>query len=134
MQQFLLTVAVALVVGFAADWVRIRLTRTRPEGAIRHTGHKWQHGRFEVTPGIITFEPYRWHVRLRSGNKRNILVIKVDDWSGQAPSRREWWSINNSVQIIELTTPDGVVQFAALPNMLKTVRSDLQVNARPLPL
>ena len=104
------------------------MRRHGPEGAIRQPGHRWQHGRLTVTPGVIGFEFYRWQVRLRSGEHRSIRVTGVDDWSGRQPSWREWWSINRNVRIVELSTTDGVVEFAALPHRLAVVRTELRID------
>ena len=128
MLRFLTVVVIALVGGVAANWVRQRISRHRPEGAIRLPGRRWQHGRLMVTPGVIGFESYRWQVRLQSGENRSIRVTGVDDWSGRPPSRREWWSINPDVRIIQLSTTDGVVEFAALPHRLAIVRTELHID------
>lgn len=81
-----------------------------------------------MTPSVIGFECYRWQVRLRSGENRSMRVTGVDDWSGRRPSRREWWSINPKVRIVELSTTDGVVEFAALPYRLAIVRTELHID------
>jgi len=128
-EQFVFLVAGALIVGLAAHWIRTRATpANRLEGAIRRPGHRWQHGRLTVTPGVIAFESYRWQVRLRSGERRNLHVVRVDDWSGRRPSPHQFWSLNPSASIIELTTIDGAVAFAALPCRLRLVRTKLQVD------
>ena len=126
---------VAIVIGFALV-VAIgglalglalgrRIVGERIEAAMREPGGPWQHGSFTVTPGHLSFQRYRWQVRIPRGAPVEFDVDDLGDDTGVRPSWKQVLTINPQLHIVTVTSPQGDRELAALPTHLEELRERL---------
>lgn len=114
--------AAALALGL---FIGKRLVGDRIELAFRAPGGKWRHGRVDISPGILTLQPYWWQLRFRSGDPITLHVNGLGDDTGRRPKPRQWWSLNPQLSIVRLDTDEGEYEVAALPSHLAELRERL---------
>jgi hypothetical protein len=114
---------VGLLIGRRAFGQRLELA-LRPAGETR-----WQHGRVEATPGRLEFTPYRWQVRFISGSPTQYEVVAVGDDTGRRPSKKQLWSVNPALHVIEVETDRGTLQLGLQGHQVDDVRHRLQPEA-----
>jgi len=122
---------VGLVIAVAAILVGLLLGRKifgkRLEIALRPAGEtKWQHGRVEASPGQMHFRRYKWQLRFVSGDPVDFVVDEVGADSGARPSKKQMWSVNPSLHVIEVKTDRGTVQLGVQTHQVDDLRSQLQ--------
>lgn len=123
--------AVGLVIAVAAVVVGLLLGRTifgkRLEIALRPTGAtKWQHGHVEASPGHMRFRRYTWQLRFVSGDPVDFVVDEVGADSGARPSKKQMWSVNPTLHVIEVKTDQGTLQLGVQAHQVDDLRSQLQ--------
>lgn len=132
MSGFLLSgAAVGLVIAVAAVVVGLLLGHTifgkRLEIALRPTGAtKWQHGHVEASPGHMRFRRYKWQLRFVSGDPVDFVVDEVGADSGTRPSKKQMWSVNPTLHVIEVKTDQGTLQLGVQAHQVDDLRSQLQ--------
>ena len=122
---------VGLVIAVAAILVGLLLGRKifgkRLEIALRPAGEtKWQHGRVEASLGQMHFRRYKWQLRFVSGDPVDFVVDEVGADSGARPSKKQMWSVNPSLHVIEVKTDRGTVQLGVQAHQVDDLRSQLQ--------
>ena len=122
---------VGLVIAVAAILVGLLLGRKifgkRLEIALRPAGEtKWQHGRVEASPGQMHFRRYKWQLRFVSGDPVDFVVDEVGADSGARPSKKQMWSVNPSLHVIEVKTDRGTFQLGIQSHQVDDLRSQLQ--------
>jgi len=104
-----------------------RVFGQRLEVALRPAGaSKWQHGRLEVTPGYFEFTPYKWQVRFLSGPATQYQVRAVGEDTGQRPSKKQLWSVNPALHVIDVETERGALQLGLQGHQVEEVRQRMQ--------
>lgn len=133
MSGFLLSgAAVGLVIAVAVVVVvGLLLGRTifgkRLEIALRPTGAtKWQHGHVEASPGHMRFRRYKWQLRFVSGDPVDFVVDEVGADSGARPSKKQMWSVNPTLHVIEVKTDQGTLELGVQAHQVDDLRSQLQ--------
>ncbi|MFJ3385158.1 MULTISPECIES: hypothetical protein [unclassified Curtobacterium] len=106
----------ALVLGLA---IGQRIVGDRIEAAVREPGAKWRHGRFTFVPGGVTFERYRWQLRIPSGKKTTFTGVRLGEDTGRRPPWRHLWTINPQLHIVTLDSEQGRYEVAAMPSRLR---------------
>jgi hypothetical protein len=120
----LIIAVVAVVVGLLLGR---RIFGQRLEIALRTAGEKkWQHGRVEASPGRLRFRRYKWQLRFISGEPVDFLVDEVGADSGARPSKKQMWSVNPSLHVIEVKTDRGTLQLGVQSHQVNDVLSQLQ--------
>lgn len=122
---------VGLVIAVAAILVGLLLGRKifgkRLEIALRPAGEtKWQHGRVEASAGQMRFRRYKWQLRFVSGDPVDFVVDEVGADSGARPSKKQMWSVNPSLHVIEVKTDRGTFQLGIQSHQVDDLRSQLQ--------
>ena len=114
-------VVVLIAVGGGLLGLRLgdRLVGDRIEGALREPGGRWRHGRVTIDGDTVTFERYRFQMRIPSGKKQRFDNVRLGADSGQRPPLRTMWSINPQVHIVSLDADQGHFEFAALPSRIE---------------
>lgn len=123
--------AVGLVIALAAVVVGLLLGRKifgkRLEIALRPTGEtKWQHGQVEASPGDMLFRRHKWQLRFVSGDPVDFVVAEVGADSGARPSKKQMWSVNPTLHVIEVKTDQGTLQLGVQAHQVDDLRSQLQ--------
>lgn len=118
----LLIVAAGLALGLALGR---RIVGDRIEVAMREPGDRWRHGRLTVAPGHLVFQPYRWQMRIPKGSPVEIDVDELGDDTGRRPSWKQFLSINPQLHIVDVASPQGDRELAALPSHLEELRERL---------
>ena len=131
-----IVIGIALVVAIGGMALGLavggRIVGDRIEGAMREPGGRWQHGRLTVTPGHLSFQRYRWQVRIPRGAPVEIDVDELGDDTGVRPSWKQIMSINPQLHIVTVSSPQGARELAALPSHLKELRERISgVPAQP---
>jgi|GEM_PF-2660783 len=120
---YALGLAIVVLVGGAALLLGLALGRRivgdRIEAAIREPGERWRHGRFTVSPTGVTFERYRWQMRIPSGKKTEFTEVRLGPDSGRRPPFRHLWTINPQLHIVTLDSEQGQYELAAMPSRLQ---------------
>jgi hypothetical protein len=120
---FALVVAIGgMAIGLA---VGRRIVGERIEAALREPGGRWQHGSITVTPGHLSFQRYRWQMRIPRGAPVEIDVDDLGDDTGVRPSWKQVLTINPQLHIVTVTSPQGDRELAALPTHLEELRERL---------
>ena len=101
----------------------------RFEVAIRTPGEKWRHGRLTVSPGHLSFQQYRWQLRIPRGAPLEWDIVSLGEDTGRRPSLKQVFSINPQLRIVDLVTQHGTEELAILPAQLDELRERL--NAEP---
>jgi hypothetical protein len=102
-----------------------RIVGERIEVAMREPGGRWRHGRLTVAPGHLVFQPYLFQVRIPRGAPVEIDVERLGDDTGDRPSWKQILSLNPQVHIVDVASPQGDRQIAALPSHLEELRERL---------
>ncbi|MCZ2404812.1 hypothetical protein IV498_16930 [Paenarthrobacter sp. Z7-10] len=132
-------VLVVIVLVFAVPAVLIgqrmgnRLTGDRVEVALRRPNGGWQHGRVTVSRAHLSFQPYRWQIRIPHGRPIELQVSELGEDTGRRPPLRQIWSINPQLRIIDVATDQGPKELAALPSQIKELRDRLTDSRTPEP-
>lgn len=104
-----------------------RVFGQRLEIALRTAGQtKWQHGRVEASPGHLRFRRYKWQLRFASGDPVDYSVRGVGHDTGQRPSKKQIWSVNPSLHVIEVETDRGTLQLGVQAHQVDNLRGQLQ--------
>lgn len=119
-----LVVGLAVAAGLLSLGIAIGrcLVGDRIEVALRQPGEKWRHGRLTVSPGTMTFERYRWQMRIPSGEKTPLTNVTLGPDTGQRPPLRHLWSINPQLHIVSLGSDQGQFEVGALPSRIDRLR------------
>jgi hypothetical protein len=124
-----IVVVIALIIGIASvalgSVVGRRLVGDRIEVAMREPGGKWRHGRLTVSPGHVSFQPYRWQMRIPHGRPVEMDVKSLGDDTGRRPSWKQIMSVNPQLHIVEVASLQGDREVAALPSHLEELRERL---------
>jgi len=126
-------IAIAWVVGvvLAAGGMLIGLliarwlVGDRIEVALRERDGGWRHGRLDVTPGHLSFQPYLWQVRIPRGKPIEFEVHHVGADTGRRPPAREMWSVNPLVRILDLETDKGDREVGVPKHQVEELRKRL---------
>ena len=123
--------AVGLVIAVAAVVVGLLLGRKifgkRLEIALRPMGEtKWQHGRVDASSGMMRFRRYKWQLRFVSGDPVEFVVDEVGVDSGKRPLKKQMWSVNPSLHVIEIETDRGTLELGVQAHQVNDLRSQLQ--------
>lgn len=109
--------ALALTLGL---WIGNRIVGDRIEAAVREPGGKWRHGRFSFGQDGVTFERYRWQMRIPSGKKTLLTGVRLGPDTGQRPPWRQFWTINPQLHIVTLDADQGHWEVAVMPSRLRS--------------
>jgi len=128
---FLIGTGFALVIAVVAAAAGLLLGRKifgqRLELALRPAAEtKWRHGWAEASPGRLRFHRYKWQVRFVSGDPVDFIVHTVGSDSGERPSKKQLWSVNPSLHIIDIDTDQGPLQLGLQAHQVDTIRTQLQ--------
>lgn len=128
---FLIGISFGLVIAVAATAVGLLLGRKvfgqRLELALRPaTETKWRHGWVEASPGHLRFHRYKWQIRFVSGDPVDFAVHAVGLDSGKRPSKKQLWSVNPSLHVIDIDTDQGPLQLGLQAHQVETTRTQLQ--------
>ncbi|WP_411699065.1 hypothetical protein [Conyzicola sp.] len=102
-----------------------RIVGERIEAALREPAGRWKHGSLTVTPGHLSFQPYRWQMRIPRGAPIEIDVDELGDDTGVRPPWKHVLSINPQLHIVTVASPQGNRELAALPSHLEELRERL---------
>lgn len=131
---YLIGIGIGVAVGAAALFVGLRIGRRivgdRIEAAVRHPDQKWRHGRFAVDPEGLTFERYRWQMRIPSGDVSRLTNVRLGPDTGRRPPLRQLWTINPQLHVVLLDSDQGQCEVATLPSRLEQLREALDGRAR----
>lgn len=124
----------ALVLALGATFVGLLIGRRvfgqRLELALRPAGEtRWQHGRVDAAPGRLVFTPYKWQVRFISGSPTQYEVLAVGEDTGRRPSKKQLWSVNPALHVVEVETDRGTLQLGLQGHQVDDVRQRLQPEA-----
>lgn len=127
---FLIGVGAGLAIALAAAVVGLLLGRKvfgqRLELALRSAADKkWRHGWIEASPGFMRFHRYKWQIRFISSKPVDYIVHEVGVDSGQHPSKKQMWSVNPSLHVIEIDTDQGVLQLGLQAHQVDDVLTQL---------
>lgn len=118
-----LGLVIAIVIGGGAMLLGLaigrRIVGDRIEAALREPGEKWRHGRFTFAPAGVTFERYRWQLRIPSGKKTEFTGVRLGPDTGRRPPWRQLWTINPQLHIVTLDSEQGRYEVAAMPSRLR---------------
>jgi hypothetical protein len=135
MSPWVLVIAVALFAGLCAVAVLSLVTARRDaaegriEAALRVvsgtqvplTG-KWRHGVVFPSPGCLRFRPGGpGGARLPRGRPFVVPVTSVSVGNRSHPALRQIWTINPSLDVVQLLTPTGTVELAVRPSEMDRV-------------
>jgi len=128
---FLIGVSFGLVIAVAAAAVGLLLGRKvfgqRLELALRPASEtKWRHGWVEASPGHLRFHRYKLQIRFVSGDPVDFAVHAVGLDSGRRPSKKQLWSVNPSLHVIDIETDQGPLQLGLQAHQVDTIRMQLQ--------
>jgi hypothetical protein len=121
----------SLVLAVGATLVGLLLGRRvfgqRLEVALRPAGEsKWRHGRLDARPGYFEFTPYKWQLRFVSGPTTQYQVHAVGEDTGQRPSKKQLWSVNPALHIVDVQTGRGALQLGLQAHQVEEVRQRIQ--------
>ena len=121
----------ALVVAVGATFLGLLVGRRvfgqRLEVALRVAGESaWQHGRLEARPGCFEFIPYKWQIRFVSGPATLYQVRAVGEDTGQRPSKKQLWSVNPALHVVDVETERGGVQLGLQAHQVAEIRQRIQ--------
>jgi hypothetical protein len=120
-------VAIAAVGIVAGLLLGRRIFGQRLELALRPAGETtWKHGRIDASPGHMRFRPYRWQVRLFSGEPVDFVVHEVGLDTGRRPSKKQLWSVNPSLHVIEAETDQGTLELGLQSHQVDDIRARIQ--------
>jgi hypothetical protein len=74
----------------------------------------------------MRFRRYKWQLRFISGKPVDFLVDEVGADSGARPSKKQMWSVNPSLHVIEVKTDRGTLQLGVQSHQVNDVLSQLQ--------
>lgn len=137
MSTWLLVIAVAVIVGMCAIPVVALISARRDaancgiEAALRVVSGtqapltaKWRHGVVWPFPGRLRFRPGGpGGARLPRGHPFDVPVTSVNAHNRSHPALRQAWTINPLLDVVQLRTPDGVVELAVHPSEMDRVAS-----------
>lgn len=128
---FLIGISFGLVIAVAAAAAGLLLGRKvfgqRLELALRPAAEtKWRHGWVEAWPGHLRFHRYKWQIRFVSADPIDFAVHAVGLDSGKRPSKKQLWSVNPSLHVIDIETDQGPLQLGLQAHQVKTIRTQLQ--------
>lgn len=122
----LIGLGAALVGALIGARVARRLVGDRIEVALRDSGEtKWRHGRLSLSPDHVSFQPYALQMRIPKGDPIEMRVTRLGDDTGRRPSRKQIWTVNPQLHIVDMATDTGAKELAALPSRLAELRSRL---------
>lgn len=135
MSPWMLVIAVAVLAGLCAVPVlslmsaRRDAAEGRVEAALRVvsgtqvplTG-KWRHGVVSPSPGCLRFRPGGpGGARLPRGRPFDVPVTSVSADNRSHPALRQIWTINPSLDVVQLLTPTATVELAVRPSEMDRV-------------
>ncbi|WP_314100606.1 hypothetical protein [uncultured Frigoribacterium sp.] len=129
-------ISFGLVLAVAATAVGLLLGRKvfgqRLELALRPTTEtKWRHGWVEASPGHLRFHRYKWQIRFVSSDPVDFAVQAVGLDSGKRPSKKQLWSVNPSLHVIDIDTDQGPLRLGLQSHQVDTIRTQLQPAGPP---
>jgi hypothetical protein len=87
---------------------------------------KWRHGVVFPFPGCLRFRPGGpGGARLPRGRPFNVPVTSVSAEGRSHPALRQAWTINPSLDVVQLLTPTGTVELAVRPSEMDGVISSV---------
>lgn len=127
-----------VVVVIAAAALALAVGKTlvgdRVEVAVRVPGDKkWRHGRLTVIPGGLRLEPYRWQVRVPTGEQIDLRDVELGEDVGRRPPLRQMWSINPALHVIRLGSDQGELELGVLPAHLARLRGQMHLSGSGQP-